>query len=266
MTLRSTAIKTLSKLAANPPAQRLLDLNVAVCHALMGVGSTAGLESSAEKRLLKRSIDASPGPKCIFDVGANYGQYLGLILECAADRDVTVHCFEPSSAAYAHLQEARGDRSHVTLNHFGLGREQGTLTLFSDAPGSGMASLTKRDLGQRVFDHAETIEVKTLDGYCKEAGIEHIDFLKIDVEGHELGVLEGGTQMFESRRIDKVMFEFGGPAIDSRTFFRDYFRFFESVGMELSRLTPAGWCVPLPRYKGSLEQFRGCSLMVATRC
>lgn len=52
--------------------------------------------------------------------------------------------------------------------------------------------------------------------------IRNIDFLKIDVEGDELNVLYGASNMLEMRGIKAIQFEFGGTHIDSRTYFRDF--------------------------------------------
>lgn len=63
----------------------------------------------------------------------------------------------------------------------------------------------------------------TVDDYCRESHVEHIHLLKIDVEGHELDVLHGATEMFQRKAIDVVTFEFGGCNIDTHTFFQNFF-------------------------------------------
>ncbi len=44
------------------------------------------------------------------------------------------------------------------------------------------------------------VEVDTLDGLCSRGGLTRLDFLKIDVEGAELHVLEGGAKAIEAFR------------------------------------------------------------------
>ena len=58
--------------------------------------------------------------------------------------------------------------------------------------------------------------------FCADNNIDHIHFLKIDVEVHELAVLEGAKAMIGGGKIDFIQFEFGGCDIDSRTFFQDF--------------------------------------------
>jgi hypothetical protein len=87
-------------------------------------------------------------------------------------------------------------------------------------------------------------------------GIEHIDLLKLDVEGHELEVLKGAQQLFASGRVATVSFEFGGCNIDSRTYLRDFFEFFSARHMQLARVSTFGHLQPIANYDESLEQFR----------
>jgi Methyltransferase FkbM domain len=44
------------------------------------------------------------------------------------------------------------------------------------------------------------VETNTLDGLCADANLTRLDFLKIDVEGGELHVLEGGQRTVETFR------------------------------------------------------------------
>jgi FkbM family methyltransferase len=44
-----------------------------------------------------------------------------------------------------------------------------------------------------VFDGERDVPVRTLDSLTEKAGIEHVDFLSIDVEGYEAEVIKGAT-------------------------------------------------------------------------
>jgi len=78
----------------------------------------------------------------------------------------------------------------------------------------------------------------------------------MSVGGHELDVLTGASEMFHKRAIQMVTFEFGGCNIDTRSFFQDFYYFFQDFGMNISRITPSGYLFPIPSYKEILEQFR----------
>ena len=100
---------------------------------------------------------------------------------------------------------------------------------------------------------SETISLDTLDNYCRNNQIGHIDLLKLDVEGHELAVLRGAKKILEDAGIDLLQFEFGGCNIDSRTYFRDFYTLLSPKFRICRVLTNGLW--PIEAYSESLETF-----------
>jgi FkbM family methyltransferase len=217
-----------------------------------GVGCADKPNSPGDKAVLKR---LRPGhtPLVVFDVGANRGDYLQLA-SMQLQGHAVFHAFEPSRAAFSDLEKRFGGKGDIRLNNFALGGKRERLTLYYDTPGSELSSLYPRSIGHHgiEFTGSEQVQVQTLDSY----GVEHIDLLKLDVEGHELSVLHGAAQMFKSKAIQMVSFEFGGCNIDSRTFVRDFFEFFAAQQMKFARVTAFGGLHPITRYEEALEQFR----------
>lgn len=246
----------ISKCAGNKYAQKILEKNILFSHYLSGVGSGGGVQNSGEKSVLdflKLNIE----PYCIFDAGANKGQDLNMVFKELHERDFEIHSFEPSKYTFELLQKNSPDSAKVKLNNLGLGKNVGEHTLYSNEQGSGLASLTKRKLDHFNIDfsYSEKIRITSLDNYCSENGIKHIHLLKIDVEGHELDVLNGADKMFANQSIDVVTFGFGGCNIDARTFFQDFYYFFYEKKMPLFRITPSGYLYPIKKYKEQYEQF-----------
>jgi hypothetical protein len=89
-----------------------------------------------------------------------------------------------------------------------------------------------------------------------ENEIEVINWLKVDVEGHELEVLKGAESTISSKQIDFISFEFGGANIDTRTFFKDYYNFFDEEDYRIYRILPSGKLYEIQSYKESEEKFR----------
>ena len=254
-------------LSSNAHFQRLLERNVAISQYLMGIGSGTSIDSSGENVLVEKLKQHATTSKslCIFDVGANKGQFLGLIERGLQGVPFHIHAFEPSQFTYKVLHDNVNASSNVTLNNVGLGKQTGEFELFYDEAGSGLASLSKRRLTHFGIDfkYSETVEIDTLDRYCLRHAIQSIDLLKLDVEGHELDVLQGGLRMFSDRKIRMVSFEFGGCNIDSRTYLQDFYQFFRENGMKhMFRIAPSGYLVPLHEYKEAYEQFRTTNFLV----
>lgn len=237
--------------------QRRLAKHVRFCHHLMGIGSGDRPEASGEKRIFDVLRRRSEGPWCILDVGANRGQFLRCALESMPRDRTQVHCFEPGALAFSELERSFGSLAHVRLNRTAVGRTIGRATLHYECAGSGLASLTKRDLVHFGihFDLSESVELTTLDDYCARSAIERVHLLKLDIEGHELDALKGSHRLLAERRVDALTFEFGGTHIDTRTCFRDFWKLLGAAQMRIHRITPSGYWFPIERYEESLEQY-----------
>jgi FkbM family methyltransferase len=144
------------------------------------------------------------------DVGANIGLY-SLALSAVAPEG-RIYAFEPSPSAFSHLQE------NVRAN--GIGQVETTQVAVSDRVGSvtfhdfsffsagsfssDEGSLLSTDsYGSSAFQAATT----TLDTFVAERGIGRVDVIKIDVEGAELGVLEGAAEVLAKHQ-PVVLLEF----------------------------------------------------------
>ncbi len=246
----------------------MLDTFIKAAQYAQGIGAAGKSPSPGERAVVRRLFRRHPvkaAPLCIFDVGANKGQFAALVSSQSQKRSFLLHCFEPASRAFEDLTRNCGERHNIRLNHFALGAESGNRELYFDSPGSELASFTRRDLSHvgLKMSGSETVRIETLDCYCLSGDISQIDLLKLDVEGHELDVLHGGLRMFGQKAIAAVLFEFGGCNVDSRTFIKDFFYFFRDHGMRLGRVNSAGHVRYPVKYSESLEQFRTTSFLAS---
>ncbi|MHC1726442.1 MAG: FkbM family methyltransferase [Syntrophobacteraceae bacterium] len=257
--------KVLSHVCGNSLGQKALESIVRKCHRYMGVGTGDDPVTSGEIGVLKLLETQQMPPYCIFDVGSHKGQYLDVVLSALDGHDFKVHCFEPSNRVFGSLSSRAGGDQRVVLNNFGLGKQKSRAELFYDSPEAG-GTLTKRRLEHIGINdwQSERVDLDTLDEYCRTQNIEYIHLLKIDIEGHEMDLILGAGKMFEKRAIGMVTFEFGGCNIDTRTFFKDFYCFFEDNAMSVHRITPTGYLYPLPGYREIDEQFR-CTNFAAIR-
>ena len=255
--LRNLKKKMIYFITGNKSCQKYIARKIRKSQILAGIGSGGSVENSGEKSILKKLKSIKQDSYCLFDVGANKGDFTKLILDFFGNEIVKIHSFEPSKATFELLSNnIKSDKA--ILNNKGLGKEAGTFPFYTDFPGSGTASLTKRKLDFLGvdFDYSEDVLIDTLDDYCLANNIKDIDLLKIDVEGHELDVLEGSKEMLKKKIFKMVSFEFGGCNIDTRTFLKDFYYLFKEFGFLLYRITPSGYFFPLGSYNEKLEMFR----------
>ncbi len=198
--------------------------------ALKGMNFGGGVDpkESGEDYVIKYVLEELSSEKLvIFDIGANRGSYTKLWLKNLeyVKREALLHIFEPSEELFKNLNKEFEGNDKIKLNKRALSDKTGEAILYSDAPGSGLASLAKRDLSwtKTEMNVQENIITQTLDAYCREQGVLKINFLKLDVEGFEFAVLRGAKEMLENRAIEFIQFEFGGTDIDTRIFFKDFF-------------------------------------------
>ncbi len=252
MSLRSAGYATarcLSPLFNSRVAEGMLSNSVYFLEALQGIGTGAQFSSRQLSILFGQlTIDAP----VVFDVGAHAGGFVEQAL-ARTKPGSTVHAFEPANARFGELSKVFHQDRRVKLNRLALSSEAGSGVLFYDKPGSQLASLTPRP--RYGLTLSEAVQLETLDNYCGHNSVPHIDLLNLDVEGHELEVLEGASQLLEKASIRRILFEFGGCNVDTRTFFRDIYECLTERGMKISRLTLGG-LIAIDLYHESLERFR----------
>src|SRR6185436_6915896 len=117
----------------------------------MNYGGGAFLNDSGENFAISYVISKlkSNNERWIFfDVGANFGDYSQELLKQLKPitENFTIYTFEPSSTAFTKLTQNLNHEKNIKLQNFALGSQSGSAELFADAPGSGLASLVKRDV------------------------------------------------------------------------------------------------------------------------
>ncbi len=131
------------------------------------------------------------------DVGANKGAYLRA-LSLAVPRGRVI-AFEPQPALAIYLRQICKDAgfNNVLVECAGVSSKAGETTLY--IPGGGEtspgASLEAAIEAREACRHIQ-VPVVTLDDYFSSQS-QHIGALKIDVEGHELAVIQGATRLIQ---------------------------------------------------------------------
>ncbi len=247
-------------------------LRIVPFHAAMGISKslmaahgmgTGGFVGSSGERGVFRLIKA-PRP-VLFDVGGHTGEYSEAFLDDFPEGSVFV--FEPSTSHVNLLRQRLAGKSNVTVFPVGLAAEAGTRTLYKDRDVSGLASLSQRRLDHFNIrmDIAEAVAIRTVDDVVAETAVTSIDLLKLDVEGHELAVMQGAVEAMTRGTIRLVQFEFGGCNLDTRTSLQDFFYFFRTYNFSIGLVSPSGRIHVLDKYNELYEQYRTTNFVAAPR-
>lgn len=208
----------------------------------IGILNWQSMQHSGEAFFLRNHLKGKIAP-VVVDVGANVGLYSGLALESCPSAQV--FAFEPHPETFQKLQR---NLPNIQAFNVGMGSAAGSFTMYDYADqASSHASLYAEvftDIHQRPHRSFD-IEIRTLDAVIPELGIEHIDLLKVDVEGHELEVFKGAAQCLQKGMVQAIQFEFNEMNIASRTYFKDFFDYLK--GYRFFRLLPNGY-YPIEHY------------------
>ena len=138
------------------------------------------------------------------DIGANYGLYATAIAKHMGPKG-RLWCFEPTpntAEALRNTFKKNKYRGRVKVVEAGLSNQEGIATFFM----SPNAELNTLEPGDEAFMQEQAIELLTLDGYARDAGLSKVDFVKLDAEGEEVRIVEGGLTFFRDFS-PLVMFE-----------------------------------------------------------
>jgi FkbM family methyltransferase len=162
--------------------------------------------------------DLPPGGT-FFDVGANVGLVTFEVVGLTSDRRPQIHAFEPHPDNVAAIRRnlALNPEARVEVVGAAVGAATGSAVLgISPNPNeSGWHRIVSEGSGGPAVAGTIDVPVTTVDEHAARHGIEHIDVLKVDVEGVEASVLEGASGLLSRRAIGMVILEISEPLLEA---------------------------------------------------
>jgi len=140
------------------------------------------------------AIEPLREPETIVDLGSNVG--VSIVYFRLRFPQARIVGIEPDLAAFALLQRNAQRLPNVAVYNAAVADRDGTATLWS-APGATASALEHTHEAQRPVH----VPVRTLNRLLDDAGVEHVDILKLVVEGSEFRALRS---LRDLRRLDAI--------------------------------------------------------------
>jgi FkbM family methyltransferase len=202
-----------------------------------------GVHEKNSSEQLKREIE--PG-MTIVEVGANIGYYTLLESRFIGPRG-HIYAFEPSPVNLRGLKInvlLNGLDSQVETFPYGIGNQTGTGRFFLTNKGNTSSFIARDDENGVHTTEVMDVPLTTLDDFFSTRPVS-LDFLRMDVEGYELEVIDGMKQLLQTPRAPRKMFiEVHSALLHKRG----------SSGRQfIERLRSAGYQVSRSFFRGRLD-------------
>ena len=189
--LKQTILEVINHLVNQHPELAPLVENIA--QNIQGKGYLTSLEKELD--LLFSFIGSKAN--IAIDIGGNIGSYTEQLLK--RNPNMTVHIFEPSKTNIQILNDKFINNEKITINPLAVSETTGAATLFSNEPGSGLGSLSKRKLDHFGINFETTESISTI----RFEDCEAYEFTKLlaDMQGILRKCIEKHTPVLKRRDI-----------------------------------------------------------------
>lgn len=170
----------------------------------------------------------------VFDVGANEGQFVDELR--ASGYCERIVSFEPLAAAHSALTgRAKKDPAWVIADRTALGAHVGSIQINVSKNGVSSSILNmlpshSEAAPQSTYVKTETVAINRLDDLCTLTPNDHL-LLKVDVQGYEKAVFDGGAKVLDSCRCVIVELSLV-PLYEGQVLAKDIWDFLASQGFE----------------------------------
>ena len=123
----------------------------------------------------------------VYDIGSNVGYHATAFSQISRN----VYCFEANPDHFQLLKLNLQDNAHCRIQNIALGKENGTILV------EEFDATTPSNYGGVKVGAASGREVRM--AAIDTLGLPPANLMKIDVEGHELAVLQGATNMIKNQ-------------------------------------------------------------------
>lgn len=179
------------------------------------VHGTGYLQALAKGEFKKNAFDIqkdycnNPAP-VIFDLGANNGDISKIYLEYFSS--ARIFAFEPFPDSAKNYKSNFKDDARVKCFELAISdvKEEKNFFVNKNVDTNSLLKPQKSGLSSDAqVENISVIKVQsiTLDEFCKQNNIDHIDILKMDIQGGELNALKGAVKLLKENKIGMIYME-----------------------------------------------------------
>lgn len=202
--------------------------------------ASAYVTFSHPREVLPIALLYLPKNPVIIDCGAYTGEETLEMLEQWPD--ATIHAFEPIPDIYTRLQKRVRDYPSIHTYQVALADLVGPMKMYvSEHPqergvSSQSSSLLKPKEHLRyseiLFPRSLTVACTTLDAWAERHGVDHVDFLWLDMQGYELPMMKASPCIMATVKVILTEVEFC-EAYKDQAQYREVRAWLEQQGFEM---------------------------------
>lgn len=142
--------------------------------------------------------------KTIIDVGANVGQFKKEIREKLPN--AFIYSFEPLAECFNKLKELEKKDTKFKAFNLALGNKNERTQINKSSYSLSSSLLPMSDIHKLAFPYSkdsmpESVEVKRMDDFFFDKKLDNNILIKVDTQGYESQVIEGGKETFSGAKV-----------------------------------------------------------------
>lgn len=167
----------------------------------------------------------------IIQIGAHHGNDYDILKNICNN----ILMFEPQKSAFNILKNKLGNKENLVIENFAIGSKKDKLVMHTEQANLGQSSsllvpfLHKLQYPYITFTGTETVDVITLNEYFENKKFNY-NLMTIDVQGYELEVLKGSTNLLSNIEyilceVNRAELYVGCPMVDEIDIFLKNYSF-----------------------------------------
>lgn len=184
---------------------------------------------SWERHISKILYDNARPNTNVIDIGAFIGTHTMALSDISKKGNGKVYSFEPQPWACLNIKESlkKNKIKNVKVYNIALSDKIGNIQFCSDSTG-GSSICTERSKKLNSWNNVYNVKMKPLDNY----NFKNVSIIKIDVEGHELSVLNGAINTIKLNK-PKILIE----VWNRPKRLQDFFDFMRKINYKVKKIS-----------------------------